>query len=713
MIRAFRFGIATVGQTGRVHHFFLGGVFGVQVPQPGDQFGRYRIDWVLGDDGIGVVYAATDERLQRTVALTVVRSDLAARPEFTDTFRQAATRLSSLASPYIAQVHDHETGGDRPYLVSQYVAGGDLGAWLRQRGPLSERAALLLAEQAAAGLADAHRHGLVHGNLGPRHVLVRDPGTERAHAWLTGFPLGGADPSASVDRDLRGIGRLLLASLTGSDPGPEASPPPPGRFGPRIDSLLGRLLSADPGGRPGDANALRAELADLAGRWAPPAPPVAPAAPAAGPPPAPPTAIRPALPPPVAPPSSAPGSAAPPTPGRRRRLVVPLVAAAVVLVIVVGGGAWKLLSGTDEGDGGPAATEHPVTGDLDGDGRGDVLLGGYDSENFRYTGDLVLLPSGEDGVGEPVPESYPEAVDLEANPELQLADVDGDGKRDRVFTTSVDLALVIDVVPAEGEPWHQEIRADTTPWGAGDNATALLGDMDQDGRADLIVFDDYFHNDGIRLFVGPSEGDGFAEPEQWYSSDHDADIAQFDVADFDGDGNHDILAAMEGDGPADDRPWNIELQLITSDGSALADSGDVLSLGPGNYTQGVRLYGDLDGDGADEPLLVGPDGLATIDFTEGSSHEVSIIWRATADNPAWQGRFERYSSAATADWVISDVDGDGDDDLVFFKFRGDGDSRPVTVRLAEDGALEAPVPWGSFVCGSDCGYDFDPVTPAY
>ena len=513
--------------------------------QAGDQVGRYRIDRVIGEDGLGVVYAATDARLQRTVAMTVVRSELAARPGFAGNFREAATRLSRLSSPYIAQVHDHETEGELPYLVSQHVPDGDLATWLQQHGPLPQHAALALAEQAAAGLADAHRQGLVHGDVGPRHVLVREAGSVRAHAWLTGFPLTEVDPSASIDGDLQGVGRLLVAALTGADPGPASPPPPPGRFGPLVDGLLGRLLGPDPAARPPHADALRAELGDLAGRWAPPAagqPPSA--APTAPRPAAPPTAVRPAVvPAPVGPP--------PPAPARRRGLVLALVAGAVVLVVVAGGVAWSLLADgdSDGDDGDPSAAAPAVTGDLDGDGRGDVLLDHIDPETFGKVGETVFLPSGEDGLGEPVVEPYPDAVDIDSFPRLQLADVDGDGRLDKVFASSVDIALVIDVVPADGEPWHQEIRSEGTAWGPADSAAALFGDVDRDGRADLIIANEFTDNDGVRVFVGLAEDGGFADPEQWYESDHDADYAQFDVADFDGDGEDDILAALEGDGP--------------------------------------------------------------------------------------------------------------------------------------------------------------------
>jgi hypothetical protein len=280
-----------------------------------------------------------------------------------------------------------------------------------------------------------------------------------------------------------------------------------------------------------------------------------------------------------------------------------------------------------------------------------------------------------------------------------------------------DYTLIIDVVPAEGEPWHQEIRYGTTPWGEGDSVSVLLGDMDQDGRADLIVYDDF--NLPFALYVGTAQDGGFADPEQWYVSDREVDYVQYDVADFDGDGNDDILASFEGDGPGDDdSPWLIDLQLLTSDGSAITGTGDPRPLAD-EYPQSVRLYGDLDGDGADEPLLVGADGFATVDIEDPTSTEITPVWEVDPANTAWQRRYESYSTAATADWVMSDVDGDGDDDLVYFRFSVQGggvasDSRPATVRLAEDGKLGEPVPWGSFDCRPNCGtYDYAPVTPAF
>ncbi|UMG94623.1 hypothetical protein [Nocardioides sp. TF02-7] len=106
-----------------------------------------------------------------------------------------------------------------------------------------------------------------------------------------------------------------------------------------------------------------------------------------------------------------------------------------------------------------------------------------------------------------------------------------------------------------------------------------------------------------------------------------------------------------------------------------------------------------------------------MDLADPSSADVEVIWPAGADNRAWQRRYQSYTQAATADWVMSDVDGDGDDDLVFLRFGDfegvDADSRPVTVRLAQDGELAPPAPWGRFECGADCSKDYSPVTPAY
>ncbi|WP_183095042.1 protein kinase domain-containing protein, partial [Nocardioides stalactiti] len=190
----------------------------MQVLPSGDQLGRYRIDRVLDAGPDVVTYAADDPRLRRTVVLSVVGSGATGTADRTAELRAAATRLSGLSSPYVAQVHDHEVEGERVYVVSQYVPGGDLATWLTRHGPLPRHHALRIAEQVAAGLADAHRHGVTHDDLGPRHVLVRDPGTDRAHAWVADFPLLDAD-RGSVDGDLRGVGRVLLAALTGAGPG--------------------------------------------------------------------------------------------------------------------------------------------------------------------------------------------------------------------------------------------------------------------------------------------------------------------------------------------------------------------------------------------------------------------------------------------------------------------------------------------------------------
>lgn len=684
-------------------------------PQPGDQLGRYRIDRVVGEGRDGVVYAATDPRLQRTVALTVVPSELADADGFAERFRVAATRLSSLSSPYLAQVHDHEVDGNHAYLVSQYVAGGDLGAWLAEHGPLSRPAALRLAEQVAAGLADAHRHSVVHGDVRPGHVLVRDPDTERAHAWLTGFPLTigagtGTVVAGSHLADLRGVGRVLHACLTGVDPGAGAGAPQPGTFDADVEGLLGRLLD-DRSSPPVDADTLRAELAALAAGSGEQAPPTAPpTAPRTAPPTSPPMApTAPPSAPPTLPPAPWPVTSGDGKPRRRGRLVA-LVAAGVVLAVVAGGVLWKV-AGRDDGvpSDDPTTRADTISGDVDGDGLGDVLL---DHDNHPQR-DTVLVPATEDGAGEAVREPFPEAVvALDALPRLTLADVDGDGKQDRVFTSTavaVD-TLVIDVVRSDGEPWHHEIPYSGTPWGAQDSVQFRYGDMDRDGRADLIVFDP-FSTSGIDLFVGPARDGGFDEPEPWYHSDRPHDSVDHRVGDFDGDGHHDVLAVIwSGASAGGGLSTDLALQLITSDGSALADAGDAHTIGLGPYVaKGVRLHGDLDGDGADEPLLIGAEGVATVDLKSGKAAGPALVWEATEENGRWLARTER---GAEADWLMSDIDGDGDDDLLVLQPNVKDQARYFTLRRAENGGLGQPESWGALPCASDCDDLIEPVPAA-
>lgn len=113
-------------------------------PEIGKRFGAYRITRLLGRGGMGVVYAATQENLGRQVALKVLNPGLAHEPAFVVRFSREATALARLDSTHVIHVYDHGEADGQLYIASQLIDGGDLGAALRQFGPMPPAWALEL-----------------------------------------------------------------------------------------------------------------------------------------------------------------------------------------------------------------------------------------------------------------------------------------------------------------------------------------------------------------------------------------------------------------------------------------------------------------------------------------------------------------------------------------------------------------------------------------
>jgi serine/threonine protein kinase len=144
---------------------------------PGSRLGRYEIIAALGAGGMGEVYRARDERLQREVAIKVLRQEASTDPDLQRRFALEARSASALNHPNILTVHDVGMEGGIPYIVSELVGGEPLGA-LIARGKMPVRKALDLAVQVADGLAAAHRAGIVHRDLKPANVMVTKTGAK-------------------------------------------------------------------------------------------------------------------------------------------------------------------------------------------------------------------------------------------------------------------------------------------------------------------------------------------------------------------------------------------------------------------------------------------------------------------------------------------------------------------------------------------------------
>jgi hypothetical protein len=280
-------------------------------PSPGEQIGPYRILREIGGGGMGVVYEAADDALDRTVALKLISPHLAADPAFRARFTREAQALAALDSPQVVHVYSHGEVDGRLYLATQLVPGGDLGAMLRHHGAPPATVALDLVAQVASGLADAHAAGMVHRDIKPANVLLRRRGATMA-AYLGDFGISrrlhADDPEddrsgtvgspsltapelhtggeAGIAGDVYSLGCLLWTALSGRTPYRGATEqelvrahleqPVPQLAGDsplatEVNRILRTALAKDPADRYPSAAALRDDLR-YAGTLSPTAP---------------------------------------------------------------------------------------------------------------------------------------------------------------------------------------------------------------------------------------------------------------------------------------------------------------------------------------------------------------------------------------------------------------------------------------------------------
>src|ERR1700754_906906 len=141
-------------------------------PLAGSIVGRYRILELVGRGGMGVVYKAVEQGLDRVVALKVIAPELAADEAFRARFMAEARLAASLDHPNVVPIFRAGADGDGLYLAMRFVEGDDLAPLVRRDGPLEPGRAARIVAQVAAGLEAAHRRGLVHRDVKPANILV-------------------------------------------------------------------------------------------------------------------------------------------------------------------------------------------------------------------------------------------------------------------------------------------------------------------------------------------------------------------------------------------------------------------------------------------------------------------------------------------------------------------------------------------------------------
>ena len=185
---------------------------------PGSRLGPYEIVAPIGEGGMGEVYRATDTRLDRTVAVKILRDGVASDPERRSRFEREARAIASLAHPHVCALHDvgrAPSAGSGPpleYLVMEYLDGDTLAARLT-RGPLPLPDVVRVGAEIAAALDAAHRQRIIHRDLKPSNVMLTRSGVKLldfglAKAIAPESAAGGSD-LLTVTRGLTVPGMIL------------------------------------------------------------------------------------------------------------------------------------------------------------------------------------------------------------------------------------------------------------------------------------------------------------------------------------------------------------------------------------------------------------------------------------------------------------------------------------------------------------------------
>src|SRR4051812_35559976 len=143
----------------------------------GDRLGPYEIVAAIGAGGMGEVYRARDTRLDRTVAIKVLNSQMVATSELKARFEREARVISQLQHPHICTLHDVGSHEQTEFLVMEFLDGETLSERLK-RGPMPLPDLLKTAIEIAEALVKAHRAGIVHRDLKPGNVMLTKNGAK-------------------------------------------------------------------------------------------------------------------------------------------------------------------------------------------------------------------------------------------------------------------------------------------------------------------------------------------------------------------------------------------------------------------------------------------------------------------------------------------------------------------------------------------------------
>ncbi len=262
--------------------------------------GRYELMEPIGRGGMATIYRAMDKRMNRVVAVKVLREVYSTDRKFVTRFQMEARAASSLAHPNIVQVYDYGQSNDSYFIVMELIQGTDLRRFLRTHHVLEVEQAVAIAHDVALGLGAAHRRSIVHRDVKPQNIMLSSDGVIK----LTDFGIASMYKDMSAERltttgmtlgtvqyyapeqaqgeivkpaaDVYALGIVLYEMLTGKPPFDgdtpvsvavrhiQDLPDPPSNKNPKIprglETLILRCLEKDPRDRYSDGDALAKAL---------------------------------------------------------------------------------------------------------------------------------------------------------------------------------------------------------------------------------------------------------------------------------------------------------------------------------------------------------------------------------------------------------------------------------------------------------------------
>ncbi|MEZ4384292.1 MAG: serine/threonine-protein kinase [Nannocystaceae bacterium] len=289
-----------------------------QLPLPGRLLAhKFRFQKLLGEGGMGWVWAAENELVKKSVAIKLMRPEFASNPTILGRFRNEATAAGQIGSPHICDILDFGQSDLGPFIVMELMRGRPLDDLLAEQRRIDPALAVLIVRQALEGLDAAHRAGIIHRDLKPENIFLSEPAPGRLLVKLMDFGISKfsqadsaagktgvgvlmgtpeymspeqSQGAANVDErtDIWAMGLILYKALTGIDAfgGPTVAatlvavatrePPPLAQLAPHVPpalaEIIGRCTVKDPAHRFRSARELSDALMPFEGMSFPPPP---------------------------------------------------------------------------------------------------------------------------------------------------------------------------------------------------------------------------------------------------------------------------------------------------------------------------------------------------------------------------------------------------------------------------------------------------------